>query len=1318
MTESDQVGDIFPLNCKLLTKEEITCVADKMRAIPDDENDLILPDVIERILGTEFCANFIDFYTDINEVQFRRDMTFLIRRIGFYGTQQDRKCLVDNGIPQFILENCRESDDSLTVFHIVTVLRNISCKDNFVSLPSLVKDRLYSKVEELLVKWRSNDDIVGRLLRMIVTIVSHETPADSKDCGESHAETLVNTLRSSSDIVRDIIKSSTSRSSEVIVLAAILLHKYIEPVKSSELLDILVPINNFTSQEITKLADNIKEIPASEADVKKKVISKLVKINFIDKFCGLYQENTEEKYRRDLTYIIRRVAALGNSNMKRLLVRKGVTKLLITECELCTDKEIVLNITRTLISVAYRNNTNKLYLANNDDILLIPALIEKWSGEDNEVVRNVLGMLKSMTVSDDFVEQIASVISEQGINIPVLLTDLLNSSTDKEVLECTVECIRNMLIDSMILHEHFSTQHFIDTCFNESVKSDLLSEEYRYRILRFNVLKLTCNNPQLVTKLLVKHVYYLRELSVLGQNLKLSRIAADIINKYLSCVEKKHKCRVISSFVLLNILRFVLLYIVDIVLDIKIGLDSIFNDSEHIRYEGYGILVFSIIPLFYINYQSLLRYYKTCFKTSTVDSVISLQGSSRGKYLKFLVPWKCDSVNNFLMNVITVFQLHPVITAVELARHSSQRLEELINKKLHFARLTVQEKILENVPCTLIKIIILYKTFVPEEGLSQNYLTYLSTVYGIVTLTYKLSSFEKLCRAADGTCSTLTKIQTGLVFIANFTAVSSRIMMCLILYTLSAYINKTWIFASGIGLHMIITLIIHSLAHHRRFDPYKVESTQRKFVTWDYLVREGSVKNSISITLGRSALILCLSWSEGFIVNLRHPIDLLSGSSPHTDHLRSPLYFFSIYTLHLLEVISVAVLASVGVLEANDDWIKHLGYVSVALYLISGALFTFYFTVLNPDKKEKPLSTNVNTRFKHMGYTIQVSILEQYCHVTPKKTMKIKGKKIHSSPDFNYRLQVMKPCLYCVLGVKHEKSESGELNKCSLNGFMRRIKDCFTNHGKRQLDFNDEDGYITDQLRYQNRSEIDWLMKKVTNYHKVHSHLLFFFPGINYFKKDNTDLVNTCKELGVFRSIIDITDDELSPGVVAYCSKVEKKINTLYDTVKETDEISDTQFEEFDRLCEDYFSLQEAAWEEKCLIWCTTAPTKILTKYNVSKWYSPECKKEIRKWIESQKKKNTVNEHATFHFHGKQVTSSGETGALGRDLDNNEGDPDSNNNTGDSITPMFGDEHSTFYIHGETTGQQLWVTRRWRELSNCCHGDMGYQPVEVELGNV
>ena len=113
MTESDQVGDIFPVNCKLLTKEEITCVADKLRAIPDDERDLILPEVIERILGTELCANFRDLYTDNNEVQFKRDMTFLISKISSYGTQQDRKCIVDCRIPQFLLENCTESEDSL-----------------------------------------------------------------------------------------------------------------------------------------------------------------------------------------------------------------------------------------------------------------------------------------------------------------------------------------------------------------------------------------------------------------------------------------------------------------------------------------------------------------------------------------------------------------------------------------------------------------------------------------------------------------------------------------------------------------------------------------------------------------------------------------------------------------------------------------------------------------------------------------------------------------------------------------------------------------------------------------------------------------------------------------------------------------------------------------------------------------------------------------------------------------------------------------------------------------------------------------------------
>ena len=1087
---------------------------------------------------------------------------------------------------------------------------------------------------------------------------------------------------------------------------------------ASDMVSEIIPVDFTLSSEeevtfvVKKLRDLSKFDNMDRDKIEEEAVTRITRSTFCANFVKLYSDNDELQLRKDMSYLVGKVSYYlqlrkCKSKARIALMESGIAELLITECDTCTDTEVMIFISITLLNIASTNLNLQHNLVQKGVISVIPGVIEKWSKRDERVVREVVGMLCNLTAGHvDIKEQIATGNS----NMPAVLTGLLYNSNDKEVLEATVDCITNFLTYTMKLYEHFPTQQLMDSCFRLLQSDFALSKNCKNKILRAIVLGITSHNPQKVTKLLANHVAFLRELAVLGESTALSVIAADIINKY--CVGVKHECRVISSFALLNILKFVLLYIVDIVLDIQIGIKSIKNADDNVstRYEGCGILLFSIIPLFYINYQSISTFYWYCFNGVSTDLVLSLQGSSSGQYLKFLMPWKWDSVKHAVCNILTVLQLHPVITAIQLAKHSRQTMSDLIAKKFNFSRLTIQEKILENVPCTLIKMIILYKT-INYPLILDNYVTIFSTVFGITSLTYKFSSFENLCRAANDSrvCSTLTKLQTCLVYMGNFTAIISRIMMCFILYIMTRDMKMTWIFAASIGLHLAITAIIHLSARHKLFSPYRGISSEIKCVTWDYLLTEGGFDNSITVKLGRLALILCLSWSEGFLINLRHPVELLSSHNPHTDHLRSAMYFFSLYMFHLMEVIFVAVLGSISELEAHITWIKYLTYVSVTLYMISGIMFVIFFTV----KKTKLFSANVNPRFKHIGYSFMVSQEYQFCHVTPKLKKIINKSKVRPSCDYNYRLQIMNPCFPCLLQDKshvHSKTHN-QKQRYSPKGFTERFG-CFVtrqfNIRHEVLHSSDADNSSIEQLiRCTNRHEVNWLIKKVRYYDNVHEHLLQFFPGIESIVGIDNRLIKTCRDLCKFRSVQDITEDELSPGIADYCNKLKGKVEILYETLtQEINEISFYDFENFQRVCEDYFFQKEVLWEEKCLFWCEIAPNEILIKYDHSEWSTNECKKEIKKWVEKETYTG-CNKLSRFRINGKEATIKCEQEQIQETLNTTTDNTSYNSSNINKPSVTREGKHSTFHINGEKTSDVVhWLTIRWRNLTNCYHNNM------------
>ena len=590
MESLEEVSKCFITGCTLSTGEEVSLIAAKLRILPQAKKDGWALAVLQKISETEFYERLADLCNKNKELSFLRDIVFLVKIISLNGTKQNIKCLCESGITKLIIDKCVEATDTDLIVDIVIFVSHVLFRDNFLHLPYLRREGLFTNlIMGLLHKYKFNDHIVEVLLYMITRVCLHESSVRDNVASDDRPERLVDVLRSSSHLLIDMI-SSPARSSCVIVTAAVLLYKHLRLLKTAELLKTLKLL---TLKSITKLRINILAITAeNKPEIQEEVAGE----------SSSGDDNTKEvQYLRDLTYIIRRGVEQGGDKVIRLLMKKGIAKQLINQWEQCNDPEVMDNICYTLQMINIRYTTSRDYLVKQGVILLIPALIEKWSKRNEEkVLTNLIGIVWCMTFECvHIIDEIAGVKNDHGVTIPEILTKLLNSSKSTRVLQITVKCIGDMLTNTMALHMQFTTEQLVDSCFT-LIKSNLVCLEHKVHILRRIILKLACNSPTRVSKFLVKHSDFLREQAVLGGTRQLSRYSADIVNKYLCCKETPHKCRMIGNFVVFSILKFVLSYVLDVVLDIQVGYNAIVdkNADVHIRYEGYAYILIDFLILY------------------------------------------------------------------------------------------------------------------------------------------------------------------------------------------------------------------------------------------------------------------------------------------------------------------------------------------------------------------------------------------------------------------------------------------------------------------------------------------------------------------------------------------------------------------------------------------------------------------------------------------------------------------------------------------------------------------------------------------------
>ncbi|XP_063676440.1 uncharacterized protein LOC134812802 [Bolinopsis microptera] len=530
----------FPIKGKLCSVEEISELAVKIRAVPEDEYyKFNFPYVTKRILSTEFLSVFVDLYSTNEDIQFRRDATLLLKGISKYGDHSKEgsfKELVDRGITKLILSECEDSDDADLMTNIVTVLRHVSSAQNFALLPCLASDGLYGKLFDLLTTWKTNDDIVAILLAAFIQICFLEMePSKDNDLQDS-CNGLLGEVKRNYQLFEGLL--GLENSCKVIVRASLILNKCLGIMGDTEMQERLIPPPDkiFTEDGISKLAGSLDQLTEFySVEVVGQMIDKRLTSDFVDKFVETYDSHTDVKFRKNMTHVAERLADLNDKDITCSLMESGVVEYLIKVCEDCTDSGITSNIFDVLKNIAANKEDSPTQLVEMGMLSKIVLLLRKWR-KDESVMTSLLRALFCISSRD--VKDIEESLTNTSVHgdIPNILQEIIETSTSDSVINETFGVIKN-LSDTELLHQKFINPQFFAITFSQ-LKSEHLGNGTKGELLNGAILALANKNPNTTKDMLSPHIESLKELAEadVGE-ISINAAAVILLTKYLGCNE-------------------------------------------------------------------------------------------------------------------------------------------------------------------------------------------------------------------------------------------------------------------------------------------------------------------------------------------------------------------------------------------------------------------------------------------------------------------------------------------------------------------------------------------------------------------------------------------------------------------------------------------------------------------------------------------------------------------------------------------------------------------------------------------------------------
>ena len=148
-------------------------------------------------------------------------------------------------------------------------------------------------------------------------------------------------------------------------------------------------------------------------------------------------------------------------------------------------------------------------------------------------------------------------------------------------------------------------------------------------------------------------------------------------------------------------------------------------------------------------------------------------------------------------------------------------------------------------------------------------------------------------------------------------------------------------------------------------------------------------------------------------------------------------------------------------------------------------MFAIYdYNLTQSKQKDKPATYRCNNRYILLGsddfayYGDFSTTSSSFCHIMPEYKCKLQhhGKKILTAHHYNYRLQLLSPCYYCIFNKQHPKS-----SKSSHVRIYTRMTQLLPWVKQTELLEVTEEEEKTWQM-----TEMSWLIAKVRRYEETH----------------------------------------------------------------------------------------------------------------------------------------------------------------------------------------------------------------------------------------
>ena len=492
----------------------------------------------------------------------------------------------------------------------------------------------------------------------------------------------------------------------------------------------------------------------------------------------------------------------------------------------------------------------------------------------------------------------------------------------KVVLKCQEKDVLNVALQLIVLlyeaPKYFSDHKMLKR--DDDFLTFLAENIHKYKWCKIILRFLLFNDS--------KNDYLRHKVLSLKSNIEITDINAyeELLVTAEGASKFKHKCKLFNFTTSFKLFFFIAFFLTDTIVDI---INSVigFVSGEQMLLSGL-LLFFSLLPLPVCNYISLNHFYST----TPLSEQVALEGHTPFyPFMRYLLPWRFDSARHVTYNLLTVLQLHPVVTAVDCLCHVPQPLHKLHHAQYNLAKLKMLIGLLENIPCLTIKIIRVLPSL--QDGSYEWNLAFIVNLVGIVWSVISLSKsavdFETNCRTVDlGNFQIELVSQKLSIFLGFLTMISSKTIVFFILYSMT--VNKTWILVLVLCLHLSATFLTHLFTFAEILE--RDESTERHYIF---------LRNF-------NFALLPFVFSELFLIHLRHPIEFL-GRYSYYKYKRSFRYFATLYTLHGAEIAALIIVVTSSHYQNRHAVFFVCGWVAVVLYIISGISFVLYQKVFLPE---------------------------------------------------------------------------------------------------------------------------------------------------------------------------------------------------------------------------------------------------------------------------------------------------------------------------------------------------------------------------------